>query len=288
MKFKSIAYSLVLSLALLGCYPDESLDVPVKETPESTDPIDIFIDNNFVEKYGIAVRYKFVDRYVDPSKRVTPPEREVIIPMLNFLTSYWIEPFINVPNGKKFFESHVPAEMVFIGSSIFNGDGTVTLGTADAGARITLTEVNLVDTTNIAWILRQLGTIYHEFAHIVHQRYDLPPNFQEISPNGYTSSGSWYNLTDEEALQRGFVSPYGTSSANEDFAEFVAFLLFDEDFYETYINDEQNCVTADCVDRNEGRARLRLKYTTILKHYQTHTGVDLLNVRALVQEKLHQ
>jgi substrate import-associated zinc metallohydrolase lipoprotein len=287
MKFKPFAYFLVLLVTLFGCYPDESLDVPLKEVPDSTDPIDIYIDNNFIETYGIAVRYKFVDRYVDPSKRVTPPEREVIIPMLDFLTSFWIEPFINVPNGKKFFESHVPSEMVFIGSSIFNGDGTVTLGTADAGARITLTEVNQVDTTDLDWILRQLGTIYHEFAHIVHQRYDLPPNFQEIASNGYTSSGSWYNLTDEEALKRGFVSPYGTSSANEDFAEFVAFLLFDKNFYETYINDEANCGTADCEERNEGRARLRLKYTSILKHYQTHTGVDLLNVRALVQEKLY-
>jgi substrate import-associated zinc metallohydrolase lipoprotein len=288
MKRKSIPYSVILVLVLFGCYPDESLDVPVKETPTSTDPIDLYIEENFVEKYGVAVRYKFVDRYVDPSKRVTPPERNVIIPMMDFLTSYWVEPFISVPNGKKFFETHVPSEMVLIGSSIYNGDGTVTLGTADAGARITLTEVNIVDTTDMAWVLRQLGTIYHEFAHIVHQRYDMPPNFQEISPNGYTSSGSWYNLTDDEALKRGFVSPYGTSSFNEDFAEFVAFLLFDEDFYETYINDEPNCTTADCEERNEGRARLRLKYTSILKHYQTHTGVDLLNVRALVQEKLHQ
>jgi len=275
------AFALVTS-----CYPDEEVSAPVKTQPLSNEPIDVYIRENFAEEYGIAIRYKFVDRYVDQNKRVTPPKLEVVEPMLEFLTEFWIEPFIDVANGSRFFKSHVPAEIVLIGSTMYNADGTVTLGTADAGARITLTEVNDVDITNRAWIFRQLGTIYHEFAHIVHQRYNLPPNWQEISPQGYTSLGSWYNLTDEEALQRGFVSPYGTSTFNEDFAEVVAFLLFDPDFYIKYTEDETNCQTVDCVSRNEGRAKLRRKYNAILEHYEENTGVDLLAVRAIIQAKL--
>ncbi len=268
-----------------SCYPDEEVNAPVKESPDSDDPLDIYVQENFIDPYGVAVRFKFVDRYVDQTKRVTPPRREVVIPMLEFLQSFWIEPFVDAENGDRFFRDHVPAEVVFIGSSIFNEDGTVTLGTADAGARITLTEVNDIDISNKGWILRQLGTIYHEFAHIMHQRYNLPPSWQEISPEGYTSSGSWYNLSDEEALQRGFVSPYGTSSYNEDFAELVAFLLFDENFFDIYIDDEE-CSTADCLARNERRAKLRTKYNAVLSHYLQNTGVDLLEVRALVQQKL--
>ena len=269
-----------------ACYPDEEVDAPIKTQPASEEPLDVYIRNNFVEEYGVAVRYKFVDRYVDQNKRVTPPKLEVVQPMLEFLTEFWIEPFVDVANGNRFFRRHVPAEVILIGSTMYNNDGTVTLGTADAGARITLTEVNDVDITNKAWIFRQLGTIYHEFAHIVHQRYNLPPNFQEISPQGYTSPGSWYNLTDEEALKRGFVSPYGTSTFNEDFAEVVAFLLFEPDFYTRYIDDEPNCTTVDCVERNEGRAKLRRKYNDILEHYKQNTGVDLLAVRAIIQTKL--
>jgi substrate import-associated zinc metallohydrolase lipoprotein len=177
--------------------------------------------------------------------------------------------------------------VIFIGSPIFNDDGTVTLGVADAGARITLTEVNLIDIDNQDWVLRQLGTIYHEFAHIVHQRYNLPTGFQQISPDGYTSLGSWYNLTEEEALRRGFVSPYATSTFNEDFAETAAFILFDPTFYETYINDEPNCNTVDCTERNEGRSRIRSKYNSVLTHYLQVTGVDLLEVRAIIQERLN-
>ena len=272
--------------AMTGCYPDEALEAPVKTQPFSEDYLDKYIQENFIDEFGVAVRYKFVDRYVDQNKRVTPPKLEVVEPMLEFLREFWIEPFTDVANGSRFFKAHVPAEVILIGSTMYNADGTVTLGTADAGARITLTEVNFVNVENLDWVFRQLGTIYHEFAHIVHQRYNLPPNWQEISPQGYTSLGSWYNLTDEEALQRGFVSPYGTSTFNEDFAEVVAFLLFRPDFYETFIDDETDCLTAACVARNEGRAKLRRKYNAILEHYEQNTGVDLLKVRDIIQAKL--
>jgi len=271
---------------ITACYPDEEVTAPVRSEEWSTDPLDVYIRENFGEAYGIAVRYRYVDRYVDANKRVTPPKLDKVQPMLDFLTELWIEPFVDVANGARFFKSHVPAEIVLIGSTMYNADGTVTLGTADAGARITLTEVNFVDPENQDWVFRQLGTIYHEFAHIMHQRYNLPPAWQEISPQGYTSLGSWYNLSDEEALERGFVSPYGTSTFNEDFAEVVAHLLFRPDFYTRFLEDETGCVTAECVARNEGRAKLRRKYSAVLEHYEQHTGVDLLEVRAIIQAKL--
>lgn len=283
--------SLLLTGTLLmtfGCYERDEIDIEQRETTPSTDELDVYIRQNFVEPYGVAVRYAYVDRYVDPSKRVTPPDRDNVIPMLEFLQRYWVEPFTQVENGTTFFKRYVPSEVVFIGSTIYNADGTEILGTADAGARITLSRVNYIDTDDQQWMFLQLGTIYHEFAHVMHQNFKLPPNFQSISPQGYTSSGSWFVLTDEEALQRGFVSPYATSSFNEDFAETVAFMLYYPDFYERYYNDEENCTTLDCVTRNEGRELIRQKYSAILAHYKQYTGVDLLEIRAIVQERLSE
>ncbi|MEL7004418.1 MAG: putative zinc-binding metallopeptidase, partial [Bacteroidota bacterium] len=103
---------------------------------------------------------------------------------------------------------------------------------------------------------------------------------------GYTSAGSWFNLTDEEALQRGFVSPYSTSSPNEDFAETVAFFLFNPDFEEEFMMDESNCTTADCEARNAGRERVRQKLASIMDHYERVTEVSLEDLRASIQEKL--
>ena len=277
--------SFVLLLFLLACNGDDEVNAPVRQVEPSTDPLDVYIRENFTDPYGIAVRYRFVDRYVDPNNRVTPPRQDLVQPTLDFLTEYWIKPYKEVANGEEYFSSTVPAEVVLIGSLIYVGEGLVVLGTADAGARITLTDVNSIDLENEEWLFRQLGTIYHEYAHIMHQRFDLPPGYQEISPQGYTSRGSWFTLTDDEALRRGFVSPYGTSDVNEDFAEVVAFLLYEPNFFEQYINEEA-CADDDCLERNEGRALIRSKYNAILEHYERNVGVDLLQLRARIQERL--
>ncbi len=280
-------YILLIGLLILfsSCYKEEKIVSEIPQVEPSEDPLDQYIRTNFLEAFGVAVRYRYVDRFVDPTKRVTPPRKELVEPMLGFLTEFWIEPFMEVENGETFFKNHVPAEIILIGSPIYNSDGTITLGTADAGARITLTEVNAFDEADEDWVFLQLRIIYHEFSHIVHQRYNLPANFQQISPEGYTSSGSWFNVTDEEALQRGFVTPYATSSFDEDFAETVASALYDPNFYKTYINDETDCTTQDCLARNEGRALIRRKFNAILAHYEQSTGVDLLEIRAIIQAK---
>lgn len=286
-KLNIIIYLILATVGLNSCYPDEELNVPVNDSDvELMSELDEFIERNFTERYGMAIRYRYEDRFVAPGRRAIPPDLDVVRPMLDFIQDFWVDPYLEVPNGEEFFEDHVPAEIVFLGGFIFNNDGTVTLGTADAGAQITFTNVNAIDPADPEWVQLQLQTVYHEFAHTVHQRYKLPPAFETIAPTGYTSAGSWFNLTDEEALQRGFVSPYSTSSPNEDFAETVAFFLFNPDFEEEFMMDESNCTTADCEARNAGRERVRQKLASIMDHYERVTEVSLEDLRASIQEKL--
>jgi len=277
-----------IAILLYACYPDENLDVPVHDPGiELTSDLDVYIDENFTQEFGVAVRYKYDNNNVGAFERVTPPRLEVVRPMLDFIEYFWVEPYLAVDNGEEFFRKHVPAEIILLGGYIYNNDGTVTLGTADVGAKITFTNVNDIDPNDFEWRDLQLNTVYHEFAHIVHQRYKLPPSFETITPSGYTSPGSWFVLTDNEAIQRGFVSPYATSSPNEDFAETVAFYLFYQPFFETYINPEENCQTQDCILRNEGRLKIEEKLASITSHYQKVTGVNLTEVRNEVQSRLN-
>ncbi len=287
MKFRTYGILFGLVLMINACYEKENLNVPVNQTPDVIkNEIDQYIETNFTLEFGMAIRYRFVDRYVRPTQRVTPPRIEVVRPMLDFIDEYWIDPYLSVENGEEFFRNHVPAEIVLLGGLIYNEDGTVTLGTADAGAQITFTDVNSIDLDDNSWLLLQLQTVYHEFAHIVHQRYKLPNAFETISPQGYTSAGAWFTLTSEQALQRGFVSPYATSSPNEDFAETVAYFLFDANFELNYILTEPDCNTPDCEQRNEGRKMIVQKLNSILAHYEKVTGVNLEDVREVVQSKL--
>ena len=193
---------------------------------------------------------------------------------------------MQVENGEAFFRENVPPEIILLGGLIYNPDGTVVLGTAAAGAIITFTNVNAIDIEDPDWVNLQLLVIYHEFAHTVHQRFKLPNAFEAISPTGYTGPGAWFTLTDNDALERGFVSPYATSSPNEDFAETVAFYLFDQNFPEAVLTDEPDCTTPACETRNEGRARVREKLASVTDHYKRVTGIDIEELRAVIQAKL--
>ncbi len=286
-EFKISLIGLLTVVLMTTCYPSEELDVPVKDNDVVIETaLDQYINDNFVEEYGMAIRYKFVDNYVQPGQLATPPRLDVVRPMLDFIEEYWINPYKDVEGGETFFRKHVPAEIVFLGGLIYNGDGTVILGLAEAGAQITFTNVNAIDPDDEEWRTLQLQTVYHEFAHTVHQLYKLPNAFETIAPSGYTGPGSWFILTDDDALQRGFVSPYSTSSPNEDYAESVAFFLFDPDFDETFMQLEANCTTDDCITRNEGRQKIATKLASIKDHYQRVTGIDLEALRNAIQSRL--
>ncbi|MEO9964176.1 MAG: putative zinc-binding metallopeptidase [Reichenbachiella sp.] len=282
----SLIMFLGLALSTTSCFEEDKLDIPTNDEDEPQTNLDKYIDTNFTQEYGIAIRYKFVDNFVNPGQRVAPPKLDVVRPMLDLIDEFWIDVYKDAPKGETYFRRFVPGELVFLGGLIFNGDGTVTLGTADAGARITFTDVNSIDVNDEEWLLRQLHTVYHEFAHIVHQNDKLPTAYEDITPSGYSSAGSWFNVTDDEALQRGFVSPYATSSPNEDFAETIAFFMAEEDFYDTYITLEEDCTTAACEERNAGRQFVLEKLNAIKDHYLKVTGVDLDDLRAAVQERL--
>jgi hypothetical protein len=105
-------------------------------------------------------------------------------------------------------------------------------------------------------------------------------------PHRDTSAGAWFTLTNEDALRRGFVSPYATASPNEDFAETVAHFLYEENFYENYIIPEEDCNSPACESRNSGRELIREKLNSITAHYKKVTGVDLEEIREAVQAKL--
>ncbi len=285
-RFKQLMIFTGVAVVFCSCYPSEELNVPQKEVEIEFTELDRYIDENFTQEYGMAIRYRFVDNYLNPGQFSTPPRTEVVRPMLDFIEDFWIGPYEDIPGGEEFFRAHVPAEIVFIGGRIFNANGTETLGTADAGAQITFVNVNAIDRSDTAWRDLQLQVVYHEFAHTVHQLYKLPNAFETIAEPGYTGPTSWFVLNDAEALSRGFCSPYATSSPNEDFAETVAFFLFDQNFDENFIIQDPNCETEACLRANEGKVLIDEKLASIIDHYDRVTGVSLEALREAVQSRL--
>ncbi len=301
---KKYIAAILLSFLFLQCSEREKelefKNIFETET-ESTTELDQYLKEEFRDPYGSIIRYKFNDEFVDPDQSATPARLDVVKPIAELIKAAWIEPYNKAANnGEAFLATNFPAEIVLIGSPIFNGDGTRLLGVADSGVRVTVVECNVFDPTpgadNSAWIAQTFRTLHHEFAHIVDQNFNFEfQEYIEISGDDYTSPGSWTSLISggefsetsiNNAITRGMVSAYGTSSVAEDFAEMIAFLITipEEEFTGTYLTLEDcSTFTADgilsCIERNEGRERIQQKVAIITEYMKEDVGIDIAVLR---------
>ncbi len=307
---RSILYICCLSLCcFMSCSNDESTNYVPESKELSTDEIDVYFQENFQEKYGSTVRWQWIDKYVDINYIVAPAMRKVLIPTGEMIRRFWIEPFILESKASgEFIRKHFPPEIVCVGSELRNADGTRTLGYADAGVRITLTELNYFDLTNREWVIQQLHTMHHEFSHIIHQTYKMPNGFNKITEDTYTGQ-AWKDIntnaqaeliekgisspTTHEidsvaqnmAIQRGMLTPYGTSSEFEDFAEFVSLYLLTEPavFEEMYIASDPKRTFLD-----EGKANIDKKLALVKEYYVSNFSIDLTHLREIILQRLNE
>lgn len=305
---KIINILLVLSLFMGGCESEDATGYVPEEQMVSEDTIAAYFQKNFQDMYGCAVRWRWVDKYVSIDYVVTPAQRKVLIPTGEMIKKFWIEPFLLESGaGGDFIRANFPPEIVCIGSPLRNADGTTTLGYADAGVRITLTELNYLNMSDLNWVKQQLHTIHHEFTHIIHQTYKMPQGFNEITPDNYTGQ-AWNDIyakaqkalmdagieqpTQEEieaqaekiAIAAGMLTPYGTSSEFEDFAEVVSLYLL-TDPYEYSIkflepDPSQPELTA-------GKGYIRQKTEMAINYYKVNFSIDLTHLRDIIQERLN-
>lgn len=306
---KSIFYIFCLSFWLMSCSDDESTNYVPESKEPSVDEINIYFQENFQDKYGSAVRWQWIDKYVDINYIVAPAMRKVLIPTGEMIRRFWIEPFIlESKKSGEFIRKHFPPEIVCVGSELRNADGTRTLGYADAGVRITLTELNYFDLSNKEWVIQQLHTMHHEFSHIIHQTYKMPNGFNKITENNYTGQ-AWKDIyanaqneligkgiespkeaevdsvAQNMAIQRGMLTPYGTSSEFEDFAEVVSLYLLTDPvvFDQTYILSDPKRTFLD-----EGKANIDKKLALVKEYYMSNFSIDLTHLREIILQRLNE
>ena len=309
MKRNILYILLCLAFGFVSCADDNDVNYTSETKGLSTDEIDVYFQENFQEKYGCAVRWQWVDKYVDINYVVAPAMRKVLIPTGEMIRRFWIEPFIlESKKSGEFIRKHFPPEIVCVGSELRNPDGTRTLGYADAGVRITLTELNYFDLTNREWVIQQLHTMHHEFSHIIHQTYKMPNGFNKITENNYTGQ-AWDDIyvnaqmelinkgieqptpaevdsvAQEMAIRKGMLTPYGTSSEFEDFSEVVSLYLLTEPavFDQTYLTSDPKRTFLD-----EGKASIAKKLALVKEYYMSNFSIDLSHLREIILQRLNE
>jgi substrate import-associated zinc metallohydrolase lipoprotein len=267
--------AMVLLLLFGACREeDEDLDVFFPGEDVTKTDIDVWIDEHYTTPYNIAVEYKWNPFELPTNKTLVPVKEDKVIPVMDVVRKIWIDPYV-LKAGEVFVKKHAPKQFVLVGSAEYNNDGTIVLGEAESGRKVTLFVINDFDKTNVPAVKQMLHTIHHEFAHILHQTILYPREYKQVTPAGYTAS--WYNTADADALALGFITPYARASFDEDFVEMISTMLVEgHEGYEAIVAG----TTA------EGQALLRRKEAFVVSYFKASWNLDFYALQEATEEAI--
>lgn len=289
----------MLGFLLTQCSKENNAEyIRPNTAEESNHPNDVFLKENMLKPYGTAVRWRWNNRFIKPSQKAVPVASEYVIPVTKLVNYLWIGSYESQgAKGKKFIKELFPTELQYIGSYIYE-DGSVLLGYAEGGARITLLNLNSYDLTSRDWLTNPgggiLSTVHHEFSHLVHQNYGLPAGFNKISEK-YLGNGWKNNVSLDDAIELGMVRNYGTLNEFEDFCEVVShFLTLPKTTFNERFIDQKDCSSltdadaiAKCQKLNEGRKKISQKLDLIVKFYKSNFGLNLISTRDSLENRIN-
>jgi substrate import-associated zinc metallohydrolase lipoprotein len=266
-------YKIVLLLCttlVIGSCSDEA---PLKDSQldvsmPSMTYLDKWIETNYVNPYNIRVMYKWNQNVVTMNRYLYPPTIEKVQPALEIIEKIWLQTYSTV-GGANFVKKIAPREIVLVGGVNINTNGTITLGIADAGQRISLFNTDFIDRKNRESVKQFIHTIQHEYVHILNQYKPFDEKaFSKIS-TGYTSE--WYSSVDFVAREKGFISAYAQSSIMEDFAEMASSMLVNS-------RAEYEAIIAG-IENKKAKDDIRLKEALVVKYFKEAYNVDFNKLR---------
>jgi substrate import-associated zinc metallohydrolase lipoprotein len=236
--------------------------------PEKT-ALDNWIATNYLNPYNINAQYRWNQNTVDNSRFLFPPMVESVQPALEVVKQIWLDSYTTV-GGYDFVKKIAPREIVLVGGVNSNSNGTRTLGIADSGQRITLFEVDYLDTNNRANVTEFIHTIQHEYVHILNQNKPFDEQaWQKISPGDYT--GTWHLEVLQNSRNLGFVTNYARNNIIEDFAETASTILTS--------SKAEYAAILNSITNPTGKAKLQQKEAMVVQYYKDAFNIDFYALR---------
>ncbi len=276
---KILLFSIVAMLLAVACKEEELGASRIDTSTPDLSELDQWLRTTFTEPYNVEVLYKWTDYEGDLTKNLVPPSEDKVQPLMDVMDQVWIKCY-EEEGGETFIKSYIPKLIYLLGGAGVNPEGTVVQGTAEAGRKIVLYEVNKFDPTDADRINRFFHVMHHEFAHILHQTELYPTDaFEAISSGDYRSD--WSNVSSDSValyMGLGFCSPYGMSSRDEDFVEFIAHMLtrtYDE--WEEFITQE-----------GSDEEKMRAKTAIVVEYFRDIWSIDIYDLQALIAERIQE
>jgi substrate import-associated zinc metallohydrolase lipoprotein len=311
---KKLFYLSLLAISIIslsGCKKKEVLTADIVDLGGYVGPktsTDDWIYNNLTKPYNIEVKYKW-DRTElgEFYKNVTPIKEELVIPVMEIIKKTWIEPYVAI-KGEDFIKTYAQKQFYLAGSPSFNSNGTITLGTAEAGRKIVMLDLNTFNASNKSAVKQILHTMHHEFGHILNQNIAVGTDFQRITPGNYTAT--WFNILrgfydpnpaldkimfENDFWGKGFITTYSRSNKDDDFVEILATLLeggqanFDNIVNNLFIFDGVNIKRdgAGVYQKNtDAREKLIKKQAFVATYLKDSWGIDLKTLQQKTQDAI--
>lgn len=272
----AILLAFVASFALMSCSDDDpSSESIFPTTSPKRDAFDKWLLENYTFPYNVEMKYKMEDIESDMKYHLVPADSAKTAKLSIIMKYLWFDAY-NEVIGPDFIKENMPRTIHFIGSPAYNSEGTMVLGTAEGGLKITLYMVNSLDDKTLkdydTMNKYYFHTLHHEFTHILNQKIPYDQSFKLITESGYVS-GDWYTIPDKTAHQAGFVTPYAMVEPLEDFAEMLS-------SYVTMSQSEWNAILADA--GTTGAASISAKLDIVRNYMQESWNVDIDELRAAV------
>ena len=220
-----VMLGLAVSLGIASCSddnPSNPTSFPISIVERN--PFDKWLLKNFTYPYNVDFKYKMQDIESDMTKHLVPADSAKSAKLAIIIKYLWFDAYAEAV-GPTFIKENVPRVIHLIGSPAFNSNGTIVLGTAEGGQKVTLYMVNSLTDDRMkdyAYLNNYyFHTMHHEFTHILNQKVAYNKKFDEVTASGYRS-GDWSNVEDEDAMKQGFVTAYAMSEGKEDFAEMLS------------------------------------------------------------------
>lgn len=260
--------------------------------------LDYFCKQAYLDNYNIQFRYKMQDAGTDMDYNLIPAEYSKSVDLAVLSKYLWFEVYDKVVTSDPYFmKKYTPRILHLVGSPQVNAaNGTVTLGLAEGGLKVTLFNVNAMDVSSFASLNEfYFHTMHHEFAHVLHQTKTYPKEFDLISVGHYDALG-WQDRDERATASLGFTTPYASSQPREDFAETISnyITLTDTEWDELLETASQNWIEnpggaairgEDSEDEIDGRAIILQKVDIARTWFRDAWQIDLDALRAEVQAR---
>jgi substrate import-associated zinc metallohydrolase lipoprotein len=275
-------FLIIILFSAIGCTQDDDFSETIFVDSAGLDPnsptynFDVWLNENFLKPYNLSFQYKMEDVGSDLYYNLVPSSLDKSKQLAQLIKYLWFDVYKEML-GEEFLKKYGPRIIHLIGSPAYNpNSGTMLLGTAEGGIKVTLYSCNKLDYNNPEMMNEYyFKTMHHEFAHILHQTKNYPKDFEQISAGEYLPLG-WQYLSDTDAAAKGFVSPYAASEPREDFVEVIANYLVKSD--------------SDWEDRlsmagDEGREIILKKLAICTSWLKEKWQIDIVNMRQEINRR---